>query len=45
MDITQKDRIVYLRDLLFQLVGRDLKLRYRGSAWGIAWSLLNPLVP
>ncbi len=34
---------VYLRDLLRELVARDMKLRYKGSVMGIAWSLLNPL--
>ena len=33
----------YLRDLLFTLVGRDMKLRYKRSILGIAWSLLTPL--
>lgn len=36
-------RLVYLRDLLWELVTRDMKLRYKGSVLGIAWSLLNPL--
>jgi lipopolysaccharide transport system permease protein len=36
-------RIIYLRDLLREFVGRDIKLRYRRSVLGIAWSLLNPL--
>jgi lipopolysaccharide transport system permease protein len=32
------------RGLLLQLVQRDLKLRYKNSIGGIAWSLLNPLM-
>jgi lipopolysaccharide transport system permease protein len=32
------------RELLRELVRRDLQARYRGSTLGIAWSLLNPLV-
>ena len=34
---------IYLRDLLYELVGRDMKLRYKRSMLGIVWSLLNPL--
>jgi lipopolysaccharide transport system permease protein len=36
-------RIAYVRDLFVTLVGRDLKLRYKRSILGIAWSLLTPL--
>jgi lipopolysaccharide transport system permease protein len=36
-------RLTYIRDLLFTLVGRDMKLRYKRSILGIAWSLLTPL--
>jgi lipopolysaccharide transport system permease protein len=36
-------RWVRVRDLIRELVARDLKLRYRGSLLGIAWTLLNPL--
>jgi lipopolysaccharide transport system permease protein len=32
-----------MRDLLRELVARDLKLRYKRSILGIAWSLLVPL--
>ncbi len=31
-------------DLLRELVGRDLKLRYKRSLLGIAWALITPLV-
>ena len=31
------------RDLLIELVVRDLKLRYKRSYLGIAWTLVNPL--
>src|SRR3990172_511666 len=34
---------VYLVDLLIILIGRDMKLRYRRSVLGLAWTLLNPL--
>ena len=32
-----------MRDLLRELVARDMKLRYKRSVLGIAWSLLHPL--
>ncbi|HET8646887.1 MAG TPA: ABC transporter permease, partial [Vicinamibacteria bacterium] len=32
------------RDLLIELVKRDLAVRYKRSALGFAWSLLNPLL-
>jgi lipopolysaccharide transport system permease protein len=36
-------RVIHLRDLLVSLVGRDLKVRYKRSVLGMAWSLVNPL--
>ena len=36
-------RLAYLWDLLSELVNRDIKLRYKRSVLGLAWSLLNPL--
>lgn len=37
-------QMVRFRGLLATLVSRDLKARYRGSALGFLWSLLNPLL-
>ncbi len=36
-------RLIYVRDLLRELVMRDMKLRYKRSVLGIGWSILNPL--
>lgn len=36
-------RWLYIRDLLQILVARNMKLRYKRSVMGFAWSLLNPL--
>jgi len=36
--------VLHYRELLRGLVARDLKLKYRGSALGFLWSLLNPLM-
>src|SRR5687768_8198994 len=32
------------RDLVIQLVSRDIKTRYKRSILGIAWTMLNPLL-
>jgi lipopolysaccharide transport system permease protein len=32
------------RELLYNLTVRDLKVRYKNSALGVAWSLLNPIL-
>lgn len=38
------DRARYLRDLIRELVVRDIKLRYKRSVLGLGWSLLNPML-
>jgi ABC-type polysaccharide/polyol phosphate export permease len=35
--------VIHYRDLIFQLVRRDIVTRYKRSALGIAWTMLNPL--
>ena len=39
----QPRSLIYLGDLLRELVARDMKLRYKRSVLGFAWSLVNPL--
>jgi lipopolysaccharide transport system permease protein len=41
--ISRGQRLAHLRDLLYELVVRDIKLRYRRSVLGILWSFINPL--
>ncbi len=36
--------LVRRRELVYMLVGRDLKVRYKRSVLGMAWTLLNPLL-
>lgn len=36
-------RWIHVRDILRELILRDVKLRYRGSYFGMAWTLLNPI--
>lgn len=35
---------VKYRDLLVELIKKDIKLKYRNSALGILWSMINPLL-
>ena len=41
--IPRRSRLVYLAELLRELVARDLKLRYKRTILGVAWSMVNPL--
>ena len=42
--LTRARQSVTYRDLLYNLIVRDLKVRYKHSALGFFWSLLNPLL-
>lgn len=42
--LTELAELFKYRDLLAQLVVRDLKVRYKNSVLGFFWSLANPLV-
>ncbi len=42
--VTSLVELWHYRELLLNLTTRDLKVRYKNSALGIAWSLLNPLL-
>ncbi|MGH7921155.1 MAG: ABC transporter permease, partial [Candidatus Dormibacteraceae bacterium] len=45
--VRQRSRLAELaayRRLVFNLTQRDLRLKYKGSVLGIAWSFLNPLL-
>lgn len=37
-------RTIYLRDLVREMVVRDVHVKYKRSALGLAWSMLNPLL-
>lgn len=41
--IARIQRFIKYKDLMGQLVSRDLKLKYRRSVLGYLWSILNPL--
>ena len=36
--------IFMYREMIFSMVRRDLKGRYKGSVLGFAWTFLNPLL-
>jgi ABC-2 type transport system permease protein len=40
----RKHRIAIWLDLVYMLVQRDLRVRYRGSFFGYLWSMMNPLL-
>ncbi|NEQ26178.1 MAG: ABC transporter permease [Microcoleus sp. SIO2G3] len=42
--LPSKWRLLYLYDLLRSLVNRDMKLLYKRSALGVAWTLISPLL-
>ncbi|MCX6644867.1 MAG: ABC transporter permease [bacterium] len=42
--IEQFKNLYRYRDMIWNLVVRDLKVKYKGSALGFLWSFLNPLI-
>ncbi len=42
--INQLKEIYGFKNLIYNLVARDLKVKYKGSILGFLWSLLNPLI-
>lgn len=42
--ISRLQAFIHYKDLLIQLVQRDIKLKYRRSFLGYIWSILNPLM-
>lgn len=42
--VNQLKEIIKFKNLVYNLVSRDLKVKYKGSILGFFWSLLNPLV-
>lgn len=42
--VNQLKEIYRFKNLIYNLVARDLKVKYKGSILGFLWSLLNPLI-
>ncbi len=42
--VNRLKEIVKFKNLVYNLVSRDLKVKYKGSILGFLWSLLNPLI-
>jgi ABC-type polysaccharide/polyol phosphate export permease len=42
--VAQAVEVVQYRSLIYNLVTKDLKVRYKNSVLGFVWSLLNPLL-
>jgi len=44
MSLIKKTGVIQWRDLVFNLVAKEIKIRYMGATLGFMWSLGNPLV-
>jgi ABC-type polysaccharide/polyol phosphate export permease len=42
--VDELKELVLYRDLLRQLIARNLKMRYKRSALGIIWTMIHPLM-